>query len=236
LKNLIKTKEMKKAEFIYSTTPVRLKKFFNKIQSMGIPEKLTRNFLLKVGFKSSSDRVNIKILKALGFTDSDNIPTQRWKDYRTENKAKYVIAEAIHEYYAELFKLYPKGKLLDDQNLNNFFKGASNLGHSAISSMVGTFNVLYKELAGFETKKLAHPRIKNSHDVYTEESLFSKSEPLLPPEEKIKETEDEITEEKKSPNLEIPSMFNNINVNINLHPNVTLKQIEEFLKSIAKHR
>jgi len=223
---------MKKANYIYCSSPARLKKFFNTIHSIGIPDKLTRNFLLKVGFKSSNDRRFIGIMKSLGFTNSDNIPTQRWTDYRIKDKAKYVIAEAIHEYYAELFELYPNGQLLNDQNLNNFFRGASHLGPSAISSMVGTFNVLYKELADFETKKPAHPRIKNSHDVYTEESLFSKPEPLLPPEEKIKETEHEITEEKKSPKLEIPSMFN-INVNINLPPNITLEQIVKFLKSIA---
>jgi len=199
-------KKMKK-KYIYIVNPPRLKKFLNKIQSIGIPDKFTRNDLVKFGFKSSNDRVIVTIMKALGFISPDGVPTQNWGDYRIEKKAKRVLAEAIRKYYAELYKIYPKAHLENKQTLNDFFKSETGLGDDAISLMINTFYAL-KELADFEEEKLA-------------------------PEKEIEEAKREITEEKKLPTLETSSIC--IGIHIHLPPEAKPEHISKIFESMAKY-
>jgi len=207
MKNLIQATKKEKKKYIYMQYSARLKKFLNKIQTINVPEKLTCNYLVKLGFRSASDKKIVSIMKALGFISPDKIPTQRWRDYRIKEKAKYVLAEGIREHYAELYKMSPTVHDVNNRELNNFFKGETDLGDATINYMISTFNAL-KELADFEAEKPA-------------------------PEEEIEEAKREITEEKKFPTLEIPSI--QINTHIHLSPEATLEQIDKIFESIAKY-
>lgn len=193
-------------KYIYIVNPAKLKNFLNKIQSIGVPDKFTRNDLVTLGFKSSNDRPIVPIMKDLGFISPDGVPTQRWRDYRVKEKAKRVLAEGILKHYANLYKTYPNAHLQDNQTLNDFFKGETDLGDKAISLMISTFNVL-KELADFEAEKPA-------------------------PEKEI-EAERGVTEGEKLPTLEIPSIH--IDIQIHLSPEAKLEQIDKIFESMAKH-
>jgi len=194
-------------KYIKIDNPARLKKFLNKIQSVGVPDKFTHNELLKLGFKSSNDRIIITIMKALGFISPDGVPTQSWRDYRIKEKAKRILAEGIRKHYAELYKTYANAHIENNQTLNDFFKSETDLGDEVINLMIGTFNAL-KELADFEAKK-----------------------PVS--EEKIEEAEREIPEGEKLPTLKIPSIH--IGIQIHLSPEAKLEQIDKIFESIAKY-
>ena len=59
------------AEYIYMSNPARIRELLEKIQSTGVPPKLTGQTLESLGFKSSNDRPLIKIMKGLGFISSN---------------------------------------------------------------------------------------------------------------------------------------------------------------------
>ena len=72
------------AEFPYTPSPKNVTDFFNKMKSIGIPQtKVTRNSIKQYGFTSSNDRYLIGVLKSLGFLSADNLPAERWQDYRS---------------------------------------------------------------------------------------------------------------------------------------------------------
>lgn len=89
----------------YLVTNKRLSDLFAKIQSAGVPEKFTFEFLKKLGFASSNDRALPSLLKKLGFLDQSGSPTTRYSAYRHTKNSAAVMAEAIRELYRELFAL-----------------------------------------------------------------------------------------------------------------------------------
>ncbi len=135
-------------EFFYSPSPSRMIDFLSRIQTIGVPEKISMKFLLSLGFKSNNDRYLPKILRSLGFTDASNTPTERWKAYRNKEKASRIMAEAISEAYSSLFTMYPDAYRKDDEAITNFFTSQSTVGQKAISFMLRTFKALC-ELADF---------------------------------------------------------------------------------------
>ena len=130
------------SELFYSPNPPRMIAFFSKIQTISIPGKVTQKFLLSLGFKSNNDRYLPKILRSLGFTDESNVPTERWKAYRSKEKASKIMTEAISEAYSSLFTMYSDAYRKDDEAITNFFTAHSTVGQKAISFMVRTFKAL----------------------------------------------------------------------------------------------
>lgn len=125
-----------------------LKKYLLAIPNQGIPAKVTLVTLASQGFKSKNDRTIIAVLKALGFLSDSGAPTEIWKAYRDKTKGPHVMAQAIHEAYADLFNMYPDAYRRDDEALRNFFRAQTSVGDRALSAMVGTFKTLC-ELAKF---------------------------------------------------------------------------------------
>lgn len=130
------------ADFAYTPAPARLVDFLSKIQTIGVPDKITQKFLISLGFKSNNDRYFPGILRTLGFTDSSNVPTERWKLYRNKTQAPKVMAAAIKEAYASLFSMYQDAYRKDDEAITNFFTSNSTVGQKAIQYMVRTFREL----------------------------------------------------------------------------------------------
>ena len=93
------------ADLPYLVTNKRLPDLFSKIQTAAVPEKLTFEFLKKLGLSSSNDRALASLLKKLGFLDQSASPTARYNAFRHKKDAPRVLAEAIRELYAELFAL-----------------------------------------------------------------------------------------------------------------------------------
>lgn len=120
------------AEFPYIPTPAAVKRFLTHIQSAGIPAKVTVKYLEQVGFKSKNDRQLLSILKFIGFADSSGLPTPVWQAYRRKDKAGQILAEAIRQAYADLFKTFPDAHRKDNEGSTQllFRSYESRRGHT----------------------------------------------------------------------------------------------------------
>ncbi len=131
------------ATAIYTPTPAAIPRFLEEIQTLGVPPKVTMQYLESIGFKSTNDRPIIGVLKALGFVDVNGVPTDRWRNYRDKGKAKGVLAAAITEAYSNLFEIYPDAYRRDNEALRNYFSThSSNLNEATLQLVVRTFKAL----------------------------------------------------------------------------------------------
>jgi len=200
-------------KYIYITNSSKIKSFLKKIQSVGVPNKLTIKELEKLGFKSQNDRPLIRIMKAIDFISEDGVPTNNWISYRDKKKAGYVLAEGIRKYYAELFRTYPKANHQDNKTLRDFFTAETEVGDRMVGYMVSTFNAL-KEFANFEIEKLP----KEKRDV---------------PEEREEKNIHKIPDVEKLPPPQAPSLH--FDFQIHISPEAKPEQIDKIFESIAKH-
>lgn len=95
------------ADFPYTSVTGKLKSFFEKIGQLGVPDTVDKKWIGSIGMKASNDPTIIPVLKFIGFIDQSGKPTDRWKNYRDKTRSRIVLAEAILDGYAELFKTYP---------------------------------------------------------------------------------------------------------------------------------
>ena len=133
----------------YTPIPKNVKRFFETIQSLGIPPKVSNAYLPTIGFKSANDRYLVGVSKSLGFVDSGGKPTAKWSDFKDKSKAPKVMADAIKTTYADLYSTYPDAEQKDDDTLQNYFASTSGVADNVARLMVRTFKNLC-ELADFE--------------------------------------------------------------------------------------
>lgn len=138
--------------YTYTTKVGSLKAFLNKIKSkeLGVPPKVTLQYLKSVGYKSTNDRPIVRVLKSIGFIDkSSGVPTKRFNDFRTD-KSEQVMASALRETYAELFRMYSDPLKQSNEDLMNFFaQKEPSLKKGTLQYHVFTFRNLC-EFADFE--------------------------------------------------------------------------------------
>lgn len=153
------------AEFPYSPSPTSIGRFFPQIQIVGKPDKVTLKWLEGIGFKSSNDRYLQGILRSLGFTNTDNKPTETWMRYRNKQNARKVMAQAIISAYPSLFRTYPDANRKDDEALRNFFSTNTSVNQSTVSLIVRTFKALV-DLADF-SREAALPLVDDQDTTET---------------------------------------------------------------------
>lgn len=136
------------ASYPYITNTGTIKRFFDHVQNLGIPDKVNQKYLPSVGFSSSNDRPIIPIAKHLGFLDSSSTPTVLWRDYRDRSAARALMAKALREAYPDLYKSYPEAHSVNDGLVQNFISANSSLSSTTAGLAVRTFKILC-ELADF---------------------------------------------------------------------------------------
>ena len=109
------------AEFYLMTTK-NLGSFLQSIVNAQAPQKFTTNFLIQLGFKSTSDRLLIQVLKGLSFLDSNGVPTDRYFQFLDKSQSKYILSDAIKEAYADLFQVNIKANELSVADVKNKLK------------------------------------------------------------------------------------------------------------------
>lgn len=109
------------ADFYLMTTK-NLSSFFQAISNAQAPSKFTTNFLIQLGFKTTSDRLLIRLLKGLTFIDSNGVPTDRYFQFLDKSQSRYILADAIKEAYADLFQINVKANELSDNEVKNKLK------------------------------------------------------------------------------------------------------------------
>lgn len=137
----------------YLTSAKNLDAVLTAMQQAKAPERFTQRFLESLGFKSTSDRLMIGVLKAIGFLDDQGKPTERYFQFLDQTQSKVVLAEAIRDAYADLFEVNKEAQKLDGNEVKNKLKTLSQgqYSDSVITKMATTFAGLAK-LADFSSK------------------------------------------------------------------------------------
>ena len=119
------------ADFAYMTNAKNLKAIMEKVRNAGSQPKFTHSFLQTLGFSSSTDRPAIGVLKALGFLTPDGVPTERYHQYRNENRSGLALAEGLREGWSELFLVDREAHKRGQAELVGTFKSASGKGDAS---------------------------------------------------------------------------------------------------------
>lgn len=117
----------------------RIPDIFSKIRDGQAPERYTIQLLKDWGFKSTSDRAFIPLLKALGFLSADGKPTQRYHDYRDHSRSKQIMGLALREAYGDIFLIKEHPTNSDRTAIEGKFKSFHNASDNVAGLMAKTF-------------------------------------------------------------------------------------------------
>lgn len=137
----------------YTTKTGSLKSFLQRLKTkeLVVPEKVTQNYLESINLKTKHDRTIIRVLKSINFIDESGVPSQSFKDFRTET-SKQVMTKELLKTYADLFKTYSKPNLKSRTELEDYFaKSATKVTKQTLGLYVDTFKTLC-EFADFEAE------------------------------------------------------------------------------------
>lgn len=126
----------------YLMSNKRLPELISQIQSAGVPDRVTFEFLKKLGFTSSTDRALVNLLKKLGFVDPAGSPTERYRALKHRSDAKRVIAEAVRELYSDLFALNEKIHSESKENVRGAVGRLTGAEERYVNLMASTFQAL----------------------------------------------------------------------------------------------
>lgn len=116
------------------------------IKAAQAPPRFTQRFLEGLGFQNSNDRLFINVLKALGFLSDTGEPTRRYHEYLDLTQSETVLAKAIREAYADLFRVNNHAENMSNQDVKNKMKTLSEgqFTDRVLTQMAGTFKILCK--------------------------------------------------------------------------------------------
>jgi len=140
----------------YLTSMKNLSGILNSIVGAQAPDKFTTRFLESLGFSSATDRLMIGVLKSLGFLADDGKPTQRYFDYLDQTRSSVVMAEAVREAYADLFRVNKQANKLSKIEITNKLKTLTQGQYSegVLVNMALTFGGLCNH-SDFETMPIS---------------------------------------------------------------------------------
>ena len=197
------------ATYVYSTVPGKIKTILAKIREVGVPSKLTTQYLKTIGFTSSNDASLITVIKFIGFVDQSGAPTSLWAQYRGGSYKK-ILGNALKSAYSELYAVYPDAHARPRQELEHFFSTSTSGGKEVIGKLVSTFKILAEE-AEFVAGAVALAE--------TEGPLHAPITRDAPP--------------SAAKGTEKPSLH--IDIQVHISPESSPEQIEQIFASMAKH-
>jgi hypothetical protein len=197
--------------------PGKIKTLLGKIREVGVPQKVTAQWLKSIGFRSSNDATLIGILKYIRLTDSSGVPTSRWTQYRGANH-KTVLGAAVREGYAELFAVYPDANQRSQQDLEHVFSTSSSGGRQVISKTVATFKALADQ-GEFSA-------------VGEQTDLHMSSGPLHTPAAPHGAA---LAATAATAGVRTPGPALHIDIQIHISPEASADQIDQIFASMAKH-
>jgi hypothetical protein len=130
-------------DYPYTLKPSTLEDFLQKMPERPEPRNVSQTYFKNLGYTSSNDWAMGTVFRFIGFVEGNKI-TERFKNYRDTRKSKSVMAEAIKESYSGLLEISDNPCLIDDTNLENFFRTATGRGGRTLSATTSTFRTLCK--------------------------------------------------------------------------------------------
>ncbi len=131
----------------YLTSTKNLGPILEAIRRAQAPKTFTLRFLKGLGFKSSSDRLIIGVLKSLDFLNERGNPTDRYFRFLDATQSKQVLAEGIRDAYADLFQINAQAQEMSRADVKNKLKTLTQGQHSdaVIDKMARTFKALTEQ-------------------------------------------------------------------------------------------
>jgi hypothetical protein len=128
----------------YLTSTKNLEGILMAVQNAQAPAKFTQAFLESLGYASSSDRLVINMLKALGFLSAAGEPTERYIRYLEPAESGRVLAEGIRDAYADLFRVNIKAQEMPRAELKGKIRVLTQgkLTDGVVDKMAMTFSAL----------------------------------------------------------------------------------------------
>ena len=176
----------------YLSSTKNLESIFNSIIGARAPERFTTRFLEDLGYKSSSDRLIIGILKSLGLIDENGVPKQRYYDFLDQSQSKSIIATGIQEAYTDLFNIKKDAQNMSNDDVKNKLKTLTQgqKGDRAIELMSMTFRALCN-YADWSKSNKSHKKVDShiaesiNNTDKTDALLFSDNETYAKQNDKI---------------------------------------------------
>jgi hypothetical protein len=147
----------------YTVAAGRLPDLFAKIRDGQAPQQFTQQILKDWGLTSSHDREMIPLLKDLGFLSPDGRPTSRYHDYRDHSRSKAIMAEALHEAYADIFLIKEHPTDADREAISGKFKSFHNVSDNVAGWLTKTFFTLLS-LSDLKARKQKEKEAPSSID------------------------------------------------------------------------
>lgn len=204
----------------YLTSIKNVESIFNSIIGAKAPELFTTKFLEDLGFKSSTDRLFIGMLKALGFLDEGGQPTQRYYEFLDQSQSKRIVAMGVEEAYEDLFNLNRNAQNMSNDDVKNKLKTLTQGQKSdrVIEQMAMTFRALCsyadwskhdEQGAGINTSK---------------ESVNSEEDISIP-----------ISDTSKIENTDASQMNLHYNIQIHLPETTNMAVYDAIFQSLKRH-
>jgi hypothetical protein len=131
------------AELPYLASYKNVGAVFEKIRSAKVPEAFTTAYLADtLGFKSSTDRALITLLKTLGFLDTAGRPTKDYSLLKHDKLGKPAIAAAIRKAYEPLFTANENANELSNDELKGLIGQVAGSDEGMTSRILYTFKAL----------------------------------------------------------------------------------------------
>lgn len=128
----------------YMVSVKNLPAIMQKIVDGTAPANFNRDHLKGLGFKSSTNRAVIPLLKDLGFLSGDGAPTERYHAYRDSSRSREVMGEALLEAYDDLFTISEKPATKDRKAVEGKIKSTHNVSDRVATLQTMTFFALLK--------------------------------------------------------------------------------------------
>jgi len=136
-------------DYPYVLAPDRFREFVQKLQNVGKPAKVDVKYLKSLGYTSSNDTKFLRPLKFIQLIDPSGVPQDRFRALREKEAGKAKIGSYIKEAYSALYSIHENAHAQDTETLNHFFTANTDVGPRAVEAMVTTFQVLC-QFASFE--------------------------------------------------------------------------------------
>jgi hypothetical protein len=135
----------------YLITTKNLSSVIETVTKAQAPDKFSISFLERLGFKSTNDRLYIKLFKDLGLLDGSGSPTSLYYQFIDRTQTFTILGQAVREAYSDLFALNTQANKMTKTEVKNKFKTLLQGSKSdrVVDLMAKTFKSLC-DLADFE--------------------------------------------------------------------------------------
>jgi hypothetical protein len=131
---------------LYLIATNNLNKFLGAVRHAQAPDRINLKFIEDLGFKSTNDRLFVRLLKALKFVDDNGLPTSRYHLFLDDTQWKHVLADGVRDAYADLFRINKNAHTYTREELIGKFKslGEGKITDAVLQNAVKTFAELVK--------------------------------------------------------------------------------------------